>query len=130
MPRAMKVCSKPGCPQLVAAGVGQCADHRSAANRARGGYATRGGGNSTDWRRARAACLRRDPVCRCTDEHHGHGPACVAPATVADHYPETKAELVARGVTDPDALHRLRGLCGSCHGKHTARTSPGGWNAR
>ncbi|MEU8371448.1 hypothetical protein [Micromonospora tulbaghiae] len=130
MPRAMKVCSKPGCPQLVPAGTGRCAGHRSEANRARGGYATRGGGNAADWRRARAACLARDPLCRCTDERHGHGPVCTAAATVADHYPETKADLVARGVTDPDALHRLRGVCASCHGKHTAETTPGGWNVR
>lgn len=130
MPRASKVCSVPGCPAIVPAGVGRCDDHRRAADRARGSYARRGGGNQTAWRRARAACLLRDPMCTCGDEQHGHGASCLAPATVADHYPVSKRELVARGVKDPDALHRLRGLCAPCHGKHTAATSPGGWNAR
>lgn len=127
-PRALKVCSTPACPNLVPKG--RCEDCESAANRARGGYATRGGGNATAWRRARAACLRRDPLCVCTDTEHGHGAQCLRPSTVADHYPDTKADLVARGVPDPDAQHRLRGICASCHGKHTATTTPGGWNAR
>lgn len=129
MPRAGKICSVAGCPEIVH-GSGQCDAHKKAASKSRGGYATRGGGNQTQWRRARARCLRRDLFCVCPDEQHGHGPQCMAPATVADHYPDTKAELVQLGVTDVDALHRLRGLCASCHSKHTAATTPGGWNRR
>lgn len=128
MPRAMRICTVPGCPEIVASG--RCAAHRSAANKARGSYEHRGGGNAAAWRRARARCLTRDPLCTCRDTGHGHRDPCGAIATVADHHPVTKRDLVAQGVRDPDAIHRLRGLCHLCHAKHTARTSPGGWNAR
>ena len=76
------------------------------------------------------ACLIRDPICTCTEAAHGHGARCYAASTVADHYPDSKRDLVEMGTPDPDALHRLRGVCASCHNKHTAATSPGGWNAR
>jgi len=65
--------------------------------------------------------LRRDPVCVLCK---------TASATVADHHPVSRRELVAMKVADPDAPSRLRGLCASCHGKETARTFPGGWNRR
>lgn len=126
--RTMTVCSVPGCPELTTGG--RCDEHKRQAERRRGGYAQRGGGNQPRWRRIRNRVLERDPLCTCTDEAHGHGPRCLDPATVADHYPTSKRELVAQGVPDPDAMRRLRGLCASCHGKHTAATSPGGWNAQ
>ena len=50
-------------------------------------------------------------------------------ATVADHWPLTRRELVAAGL-DPDHPARGRGLCAPCHAKATAldpRTR-GGWN--
>lgn len=130
MPRAMKVCSVTGCPELVPSGTSRCQTHDRAADRARGSYANRGGGNQTAWRAARNRCLDRDPLCVCTDLEHGHGPECLRPSTVADHWPVSKRDLISQGVTDPDALHRLRGICAYCHNKHTAKTSPGGWNAR
>lgn len=130
MPRALKTCSTVGCPELTPAGTGRCVECKRKASRARGGYETRGGGNQTSWRKARAACLRRDPLCVCTDGACPHGPQCLDQSTVADHHPDTKADLVAQGVRDVDALHRLRGLCGSCHSRHTARTTPGGWANR
>lgn len=63
----------------------------------------------------------RDPICVVCG---------VAFATVADHWPTSRRELVEQGVANPDAPHRLRALCASCHGSETAREQPGGWNRR
>ena len=116
MPRSLKPCTAPGCPELVTSG--RCANHRRQAERTRGTAAQRGYDHR--WARRRAAYLRRHPLCR----------LCPAPATVADHYPVSRRDLVAQGVPDPDADHRLRPLCASCHGKETAAHQPGGWHAR
>jgi 5-methylcytosine-specific restriction protein A len=53
-------------------------------------------------------------------------------ATVADHWPTSRRELVEQGVTNPDAPSRLRGLCGPCHSRETANNpdQAGGWNRR
>jgi 5-methylcytosine-specific restriction protein A len=48
---------------------------------------------------------------------------------VADHWPRDRRELERLGL-DPDDPQHGRGLCASCHGKHTAKTQPGGFNAR
>jgi len=90
------------------------------------------GYGSGHWRTQRRACLRRDPTCACHDVKHGHSWTCLAPSTVADHYPRSRRELVDAGVPDPDALVNLRGLCASCHSKSTANTpsQQGGWNRR
>ena len=42
MPRALKVCSKPGCPELVPHTVSRCTAHERAADRARGSRQERG----------------------------------------------------------------------------------------
>lgn len=42
MPRALKVCSKPGCPELVPHNVSRCTPHTRAADRARGSRQDRG----------------------------------------------------------------------------------------
>jgi 5-methylcytosine-specific restriction protein A len=119
MPQAIQVCSQVGCPALVPGG-GKCGQHKRAAEAARGSAAQRGYGGKR-WRAARRAVLRRDRVCVLCH---------TAEATVADHHPISRRELVAIGVTDPDAPSRMRGLCASCHGKETARESPGGFNRR
>ncbi|WP_284294541.1 hypothetical protein [Luteimicrobium album] len=49
-----------------------------------------------------------------------------ARATVADHYPTERRDLVDMGL-DPDDPARGRGLCKPCHDKKTARTMPGGF---
>ncbi|WP_329013178.1 hypothetical protein OG271_03935 [Micromonospora rifamycinica] len=116
MPRALKVCAAPGCPELVR--TGRCATHATHAEQQRGTAAQRGYDHR--WTRRRAAYLRDHPACR----------LCPAKATVADHHPASRRDLVAQGVADPDADHRLRPLCASCHGRETARHQPGGWNAR
>jgi 5-methylcytosine-specific restriction enzyme A len=54
---------------------------------------------------------------------------CSKTATVADHFPESRRALVAKGVNDPDAFSRLRPLCTSCRNKETAKHQPGGWAA-
>ncbi len=116
MPRALRVCPVPGCPQLTAGG--RCGTHRREADQARGSRHERGYG--TGWTATRDNYLKRNRWCR----------LCEAKATVADHYPVSKRDLLAQAVSDPDADHRLRPLCASCHGKETAKHQPGGWNAR
>jgi 5-methylcytosine-specific restriction protein A len=59
----------------------------------------------------RVPFLRDHPLCE----------LCGALANVPDHHPETRRALVSRGVRDPDASHRLRALCDSCHNAFGAR---------
>ena len=109
---AWRVCTQPGCGTLVPAGTGRCPTH----TRRRDGnpYSTPG------HQAFREAVLARDPICV----------LCLrVRATVADHYPDERRDLVAQGL-DPNDPARGRGLCKSCHDKHTAATSPGGWNTR
>lgn len=120
MPKALRVCSVPGCPQLCDGG--KCDQHKRAAEAARGTAAQRGYSGKA-WRAARRAVLRRDRVCVLCH---------VAEATVSDHWPDSRRELLAMGVSDPDAPGRMRGLCASCHSRETANTpdQQGGWNRR
>ena len=130
MPRALRVCSQPGCPELT--DQGRCQAHRKQADRARGTRQQRGYGKAHT-NRFRPGVLKRDPLCRCTDQTrtatHHHGPQCLAPSTVADHWPLDKRELIARGMDDNDPAHG-RGLCKVCHDHHTAQAQPGGWHTR
>ncbi|HEY1320386.1 MAG TPA: HNH endonuclease signature motif containing protein [Streptosporangiaceae bacterium] len=115
--RAWQTCSRSGCPNLVPGG-GRCDDCKAEAEQRRGNFRQRG--YAKGWDRKRAAFLRRNPACV----------LCGLPATVADHWPVSRRELAARGVTDPDAAEHLRALCRSCHSKETAIHQPGGWNDR
>ena len=113
MPRKpATACANRRCPNLR-----PCPKHQRQADLARGTRQERGYGS--EWERRRADYLAANPVCR----------LCPSTATVADHYPVSRRELVAQGVADPDTDHRLRPLCASCHGKETAVHQPGGWNA-
>jgi 5-methylcytosine-specific restriction protein A len=125
MPRAMKTCSTPRCPNLVTAG--RCATCTTAAEQARGNATSRGYGGRHR-RHFRRGVLRRDPLCVCVDQAHGHGPQCLVPSTVADHWPHDRRELVRLGL-DPDDPQHGRGLCATCHNQHTSRAQPGGWHA-
>lgn len=131
MPHAKKACPVPGCPEVVAAG--RCPTHRSAADKARGTAAERGYKDAGHTQRFRPGVLRKNPLCACADTTvtaaHKHGAKCGNPSTVADHYPLSKRELIARGMDDDDPAHG-RGLCAGCHGHHTSKAQPGGWNAR
>jgi 5-methylcytosine-specific restriction protein A len=127
MARALKLCSQAGCYELTR--FGRCEGCRKAADAARGTAAQRG--YDSRWDRVhRPACLRRDPLCVCREAGHGHGGQCLSRSTVADHWPMSRRELVAQGVPDPDAPHRLRGICSPCHNAHTAVEQPGGWASR
>lgn len=124
--RTLKVCATPGCPELVASG--RCTACTVAAEHRRGSARQRGYTRRHDTR-FRRGVLRRDPLCVCTEQGHGHGPACMAPSAHADHHPRDRRELVRRGLDPTDPRHG-RGLCASCHARHTAQAQPGGWNAR
>lgn len=117
--RALSVCSRPGCPNLCR--TSRCDTCRGDAERQRGTPAGRGYGHEHR-ARFRPAVLARDPWCRICGS---------APATVADHHPLSRRELVAAGL-DPDDPQHGRGLCASCHGRETAANPDqrGGWNAR
>jgi 5-methylcytosine-specific restriction protein A len=130
MARALKVCSKPGCPTLVAAG--RCPTHTRADDRARGTATQRGYNDPGHTQRFRPGVLRKHPLCACDAEPCGtlHRPGqCYTPSTVADHHPLSKRELTELGMDDDDPDHG-RGLCAGCHGRHTSIAQPGGWNAR
>lgn len=104
-----RICAN--CGQIV---IGPCPTCRktthSDVDKRRGNSNTRG--YDSRWRRAiRPAFLRENPLCV----------LCGELASVPDHWPETRASLVARGVDDPDAAHRLRALCADCHQRHGLR---------
>lgn len=84
---------------------------------------SRGYGNN--WRKkVRGPYLAANP--RCVGVLGQHHPNCDGRATIPDHYPKTRAELVRMGVPDPDAWHRLQPLSDSCHKWKTARFD-GAW---
>lgn len=114
----MRVCSRPGCPNLTATG-GRCDDCKRRADRDRG-TATERGYTSRGHRAFREVVLARDPVCVLCRS---------ALATVADHWPLSRRELVEQGL-DPNDPGRGRGLCKPCHDTATARNQPGGWANR
>ena len=120
MPRAFKVCSTVDCPNLVAQG--RCAKCRAEAERKRGTRHERG--YDSAWSKRAKRYLARHPLCAVK------GPTCSYVATVPDHHPVSRRDLVAQGVADPDADHRLRPVCASCHGRETAVNQPGGWHRR
>jgi 5-methylcytosine-specific restriction protein A len=114
--RALTTCSCPGCPELVESG--RCASCQRAAEAKRGNFRQRGYGRGHD-KRFRPAVLARDVVCVVCRS---------ALATVADHWPLSRRELVERGL-DADDPARGRGVCKRCHDQSTAVEQPGGWNA-
>lgn len=108
----------PPCPTLVPGG-GRCEQHiPPRAKDDRPSAAQRGYGSA--WQTSVAGFLLQHPVCA----------DCGGQATVGDHDPVERAELVAMGDPDPDAWHHLVPRCGPCHNAKTARTRPGGWNRR
>ena len=114
---AWRRCSNPDCHELHQ-GTGQCPACTAQGDRGRrpqgNPYTTRG------HRSFRRAVLDRDPICVVCG---------IAVATVADHYPVERRDLVAQGL-DPNDPARGRGLCATCHARTTAQRTPGGWNAR
>ena len=113
-----RVCSKPGCPELVPT-PGRCEQCTRESERRRGTASSRGYG-TRHTRRFREAVLARQPFCAL---------GCGRPSVHADHYPIDRRTLELRGL-DPDDPQYGRGLCARCHSRETAREQPGGWNAR
>lgn len=112
MPRRLKVCSRPGCPNLTTAG--RCDDCARAADRSRGTAAERG--YDKRWRRTREEFLDENPFCS--------EPGCPLLATDADHI-DGLGPLAPRG----HDWSNLRPFCHSHHSQRTARDQPGGWHA-
>jgi 5-methylcytosine-specific restriction protein A len=117
MPRALSICSTPGCPNTTRSG--RCETCTKAADKARGTASERGYGGAGH-RRFRREVLARDPICVLCH---------LEPSTVADHYPLSRRELEAQGL-DPNDPQHGRGLGKRCHDRETAKNQPGGWNAR
>ncbi len=112
-PRCRSTVTGPECPTCRA-------DYRRRTDADRGTAADRGYDRA--WQRNRAAFLAEHPLCA----------LCPTPtlATVADHHPTPRRDLVTAGDPDPDAWHHLRPLCKPCHDRETARLYPAGWAAR
>lgn len=76
--------------------------------------------DSAEWRRISRRFLARNKWCA-SSLHRGKK----VPATVADHYPHSRRELLAKGVANPDDEKYLRPLCTKCHNargaSHTMR---------
>lgn len=116
--RRPRVCSVPDCPELTTRG--RCDGCQREAEQRRGTAADRGY-NSKAYQAARRRVLLRDPVCVVCK---------VRFSTVSDHWPDSRRDLIAMGVPDPDSPDLMRGLCHPCHSSETAREQPGGWNQR
>ena len=114
----MRVCSTAGCPTLYDTPHSRCPQHRKQADKARGTSRDRGY-NTPGHRTFRAAVLARDPICVLCRR---------ALATVADHYPISRRDLIELG-RNPNHPDAGRGLCKPCHDTETAQHQPGGWNA-
>lgn len=115
MTRPARACAHPGCTVHPRNGT-HCRDHKPRTPRpsaAQRGY-------NAHWRRTRTAFLRANPTC--VDCHN--------PATVADHDPVSRRDLVTRHDPNPDAWHHLQPRCASCHSRRTGHAQPGGWHAR
>lgn len=88
--------------------------------------AARGYGHA--WRKLRLAYLAAHPWCAGVQgQHH---PKCDGRATVPDHHPTTRAELVRLGVPDPDSWHRLQPLSEPCHRQKTLKFDGGYGNPK
>lgn len=115
----MRVCSVAGCPAIYEDTESRCSSCKSVARAKRTDNAVY---SSRGHRAFRAAVLERDPICVICN---------AAEATVADHYPMGRRELVEYGA-DPNDPDYGRGLCHRCHSTETANNPEqrGGWNRR
>jgi 5-methylcytosine-specific restriction endonuclease McrA len=68
-------------------------------------------GYTKDFQAQRLKLLADSPSCSLCDQ----------PATVADHHPIERAQLLLMEVKDPDDLEWLRPLCTKCHNIKSAR---------
>ena len=110
---SVRVCSEPGCPELVRDAT-ECPTHRKARQRRydakRPSSSARGYGRR--WaKEVREPFLRFFPTCI----------DCGRPSEVPDHDPIPRAELVRRGVPNPDDFGFLRPRCVRCHNRKEGR---------
>jgi len=110
--RSPQPCSHAGCGKAKARGAGTCATHTTQAEQQRGTATQRGYGQPHQGFRRQV--LASQPRCV----------LCGNTATVADHHPLSRRQLVAGGM-DPNNPAHGRGLCAPCHGQETARLQPG-----
>jgi 5-methylcytosine-specific restriction protein A len=118
MPRKPLVpCSAvPSCPELTTGG--PCAEH--AKQRAKQRTNRGGSAYGRNWReRVQPRFIYQNPWCV----------LCGRAASVADHWPTSRRDLVARGEPNPDAFEHLRALCKACDAKERPKREPGGWLA-
>lgn len=113
----MRPCTTPGCPGRAVTGrCARCLGGRQGNSRLRV-PTTAERGYSSQWRARRLDYLSAHPTCA----------LCPRMATIADHYPVSRRELLAAGAADPDAAEHLRPLCIDCHNRQTGLRQPGGW---
>lgn len=115
MPRAKKLCCEIGCTKLCPPGESRCPEHRQ-----QNPYSPKPPGSSRtgtkEYKDMRAKILQRDTVCRL------RLPGCTQQSTDMDHIvPVAAAQLVR--LTPAQLNHELnqRGVCHSCHLKHSSR---------
>jgi 5-methylcytosine-specific restriction protein A len=112
---AARVCNRPGCPNLT--DIGQCTEHRRQARARRTADPDVFGYNTKAHALFRSAVLTKHPTCvECN----------ARPATVADHWPISRRELITQHL-NPDDPRYGRGLCAPCHNSQTAQHQPGGF---
>jgi len=110
-------CPTPGCPGRASSGLcARCKTRRQGNRRLRVETAAERGYDDV-WRARRLDYLETHPAC-CL---------CGRMATIPDHYPRSRKQLVAAAVADPDADEHLRPLCAPCHLRQTGLRQPGGW---
>ena len=119
-PLMLKPCPTPGCPALIPTKDRACKEclKRIRHTTDRTPY------KSISHRKARAKLLALHPYCQC-EGCKAHKGLCTQKATIADHYPLERFELIAEG-KDPNALCYMRALCKKCHDIKTASTRPAG----
>lgn len=110
-------CTIPGCPARSTT-AGPCPVHARQRVRRKHLQANEQYGGA--WPIRRLDYLARNPWCA----------LCPRPATIADHWPRTRRQLLTARVQDPDDDRYLRPICRPCHNKQTGLNVPGGWHAK
>jgi 5-methylcytosine-specific restriction protein A len=118
MARGLRVCSTPGCPNLTPGG--KCDGCQAKAEQQRGTSTQRGYGHKHRTLFRPRVLARANYICELCQRNV---------ATVADHHPLSRRELVDAGMNPNDPRHG-RALCKPCHDRETAVNQPGGWNQR
>lgn len=114
MARAMSVCSRPGCFELVPRS-GKCAPCKAKANKSRAHITRQRGHDTKAWARTRTAYIREHPYCE--DTSHADVAELLRPlAKQVDHVDG----LGPNGPRGHDWAN-LEALCVSCHSRRTGR---------